>query len=427
MKAGICLLMLIALVSAAEADSDQYPGEPLTLSEALSFSERSHPSTRGMELDLELARTNQSFAKTGYQPNIEAVLKPQRANRVAGPDSLDDSSSTLRVIQPIYDFGRTAAIRAQSDAEYSAAQQALKFRLEQRRIEIMQFFFNVLISDLDYAVKNEKMTLAFLHFNRLREETDMFESHAEVDVLAAETLYREKFHVRQQAGIQQQSTRRRLGISLGFADYVPRDLVSPDVSSYVNREVPEFESMLAQVWESSPEVAVAKLNLEKEQGAADQSVAQYRPTLEATLEATDWRQDTGSRNSASIALQLKVPLWPGAKKARDNRIAEIRVERARSRIDEVEYELRIRVYELWKQLRVLQVEKAAADIRTEYRDQYMDRSRTLYELEERADLGDAQAELLRSLLEATRIDYQLALTWAQLDLLMGKPVFAIDS
>ena len=58
-----------------------------------------------------------------------------------------------------------------------------------------------------------------------------------------------------------------------------------------------------------------------------------------------------------------------------------------------------------------------------YRDQYMDRARTLYELEESSDLGDAQAELLRALLEIQRSEFNLALTWSEIDALMGNPVY----
>ena len=49
----------------------------------------------------------------------------------------------------------------------------------------------------------------------------------------------------------------------------------------------------------------------------------------------------------------------------------------------------------------------------------MDRSRTLYELEESADLGDAQAEQLRALLETKRIEYELAMAWAEFEVMRG--------
>ena len=175
--------------------------------------------------------------------------------------------------------------------------------------------------------------------------------------------------------------------------------------------------------QNSVELAGAQYKLE--QALAKQEVARkkYSPTIDAILEGTKWTEETGSRDSAMIGLRLRVPLVGGAGKRRDERVGRIDVENARIELNNLKNQLRERAFELWQRLTVLHLELDAANIKADYRDQYMDRSRTLYELEEVADLGDAQAEQLRAIYEINRVRYQIAVVWGEVNLMTGLPVW----
>lgn len=419
----IVLVWLIFAIAVATADD--FPQEPLQLSDALSLTDKPHPLTSQAELDVEQAKINSSFHDSYNQLALEAIFMPQRVDRVAPGTggSLDDSYATLRLSHPLYDFGRKNAAKSRAKVELEKAQHNLDFVRAQRRIEIMRRFFDVLVADLDYGVKNEKMTLAFLRYNRHLEEMELYQAHAEVDVLNLETIYREQFLTRQEAGINRRRARRNLGMMLGFSDYVPRDLIAPDVSVYVEREVPEFATLIEQVLESNVHIKQAELNLLRAIKSAEETESQYKPQLDAVLEATEWEREIGSRNVTSIGIRFSVPLVSGERRSRDRQLAEIGVERARVKLAETELTVRQRTFDLWKSLTLHHVNLAAAEVRLNFRDQYMDRARALYELEERSDLGDAQAELLRALLENDRVRYELTLTWSEIDALMGNSVY----
>ena len=55
-----------------------------------------------------------------------------------------------------------------------------------------------------------------------------------------------------------------------------------------------------------------------------------------------------------------------------------------------------------------------------YRDIAQDRARTEYELEFRADLGDAMVEVSEARLRVARVAYGAALAWARLNMLTGQ-------
>lgn len=417
--------MLIGVsVASAGVTATEIPDEPLNLSSVLMFADSPHPLLSEAESSLESAKVISDYHNSANQFTLEAVLNPRRVDRAisSGADSLSDGSATLRLSHPVYDFGRRSADRSVANVEVQRSQHHLDYVLAQRRIEIMRRFFDVLTADLTYSVQDEKMTLSFLRFNRFLEEMEMFEAHAEVDVLKLETIYREEFAKRQEYNFNRIEARRNLALSMGFTDYVPRDLQMPDLSEYVEREVPEFENLLEQILATNYDMKQAELNLEKALMAAKVSDAKFMPQLDIVLEATEWEEEVGSRNSASIGLRLHVPLAARSQRNRDSRLSQIAVDRARTRLAETEHAVRKRSFELWKALTVDHLDISAAQVRLNYRDQYMDRARTLYELEEISDLGDAQAELLRASLEDYRTKFSLALTWSEIDALTGNQV-----
>ena len=423
MMSQFLLLIGVSLASAV-VTAAELPDEPLNLSAVLKFADSPHPSLIGAESDLESAKVNSDFYNSANQLHLEAILYPQRVDRAmpGGANSLSDGSATISLSHPIYDFGRRSADRAVANVEVQRSQHHLDYVLAQRRIEIMRRFFDVLIADLTYSVQDEKMTLSFLRYDRFLEEMEMFEAHAEVDVLKLETIYREEFAKRQEYNFNRIETRRNLALAMGFTDYVPRDFQMPDLSAYLEREVPEFETLLELILATNYDLKQAELNLEKALMAVEVSNSKFKPQLDIVLEATEWEEEVGSRNSASIGLRLHVPLAAGSQKNRDRRLSQIAVDQARAKLVETEHAIRKRSFELWKALTVFHLDISAAEVRLNYRDQYMDRARTLYELEESSDLGDAQAELLRASLEDYRTKFNLALTWSEIDALTGNQV-----
>ncbi len=406
-------------------NSFEIPEEPLRLVDAVGYAQHSAPANRLLELDYELAREALKHLESGNRLDARMLVVPQQADRAAKglSNSEDDSYARLELTYPIYDFGLRRASIDQAATNLEIAGGTVDNAIQQRRLTIMKYFFDVLIADLDYGVKNEKMTLAFLRFNRHREEMELYQAHAEVDVLALESIYRERFHIRQQAAIEQLVSRRKLGMLMGSADYVPRTLQQPVLSTYIEREVLDYEVMLEQVLEFSHEMIAANLQVEQAQQALAVVEKRYQPSVRAKFEATEWTQETGSRNSASIGLQFELPLVSGTRKSHDRKKAMIEIQRAEARVAKVEHELRAQVLELWKTISLNQVDLAAARVRSDYRDQYMDRARTLYELEESADIGDAQAEQLRSYLEMKRVEFELTLAWCKYDMMRGVPVY----
>ena len=75
---------------------------------------------------------------------------------------------------------------------------------------------------------------------------------------------------------------------------------------------------------------------------------------------------------------------------------------------------------------LLEAQQRENSVQIDYRDLYLDRSRTLYELEVKADLGDAMTNQTTARLRQMETDYQLLMSWAVLDALQGNLPELVD-
>ncbi|MGB5493168.1 MAG: TolC family protein, partial [Sedimenticolaceae bacterium] len=98
--------------------------------------------------------------------------------------------------------------------------------------------------------------------------------------------------------------------------------------------------------------------------------------------------------------------------------AELR--RSSAALTAAEYGLRQQVLELWLRLGNLRTRLNGLKVRGDYRELYLDRSRALYELEVKTDLGDAMTEISAVELDLAQAEFDWIMTQARLDALAGR-------
>ena len=85
-------------------------------------------------------------------------------------------------------------------------------------------------------------------------------------------------------------------------------------------------------------------------------------------------------------------------------------------------QLRFELLEILLAQEVMLIEKESADADFEYRSLYLDRARTLYELEVKADLGDSMVEQTSARQRQMEVQYQRVMLKATFNALAGKPL-----
>ena len=121
-----------------------------------------------------------------------------------------------------------------------------------------------------------------------------------------------------------------------------------------------------------------------------------------------------------MAVVLEVPLYTGGRS--DAAVAEARalIGKKQAEVAESELILRQAVLDLWLELQNLGTRMEELNVLDDYREYYLDRSRTLYDLEVTTDLGDAMVQTSAVRLKKSRAAFQWMLAMARLDALTGK-------
>ena len=414
-------LVLAGLVPAAVALAADEPGlpSPLTLEQSLALADTPHPDLDRAQARVNAARAGLTQAESNRGLRAYVDLTPQLSlpSQRTDDDYINDSRARFLVTKRLYDFGRTSALADSAQAEIAAREQQLIEARQARRLEIMTRFLDTLLADLRYAVDLEAMAQSYVTFDKQRERHKMGQV-SDVDLLEFEARYQENLITRTRSLTRQTQTRQQLALALNRPDELPANLSLPKFPGN-DREPPDFRAVFERALNHNP----AALALRKEAEAARTLVAAERarryPVLSAEGELAYYERKFGSRDDVRATLNLRVPLWQGGEDRAAIELALARQHEIEARLQRAGYDLRQTVLDLTQEIESLRIERNAAKVRSAWRELYLDRSRALYEMEVRADLGDAMTRVTEAQWQAAQVEFRLALAWARLEALAG--------
>lgn len=418
-RAGLAAALLPLAAAAAPPAGGPLP-QPLTLAAALARLDAPHPALEAARAARDTAAAELMAARVPMRPGLALEWSPRTVKPAAGSDrrQVDDSFTRLSLNQRLYDFGATAAARRAAGARLAARRAGLLDARQRRYLDIMGAFFDVLLADLRYEVDNQDMAYRYVRFDHGRERARLG-ALSPVDLKALEHRYQQALLRRTEAEKRQLSTRLRLALLLDRPGEPPADLVAPELPGN-DRPPPEFEALWKAVAAAHPHLDALRRQVAAARAALDAARARRRPVLSAALEFSDYARDIRSRNTAVAGLRLHVPLYQGGAVRAAVAAARARLRSREAALKGAEYTLRQAVLDLVQRIETLQVQRRAARVRLDYREMNLDRARAVYDLEQRSTLGDAMTRLSEAQWQAARVEYALALAWAELEALRGR-------
>jgi len=394
--------------------------EPLTLEYALSQVDEGAPSVFAEQATQAqvAAELDGAEAENGLDVSIEGRARWVKPPSIASDqDVTDDHKLSLYVRKPLYDFGRTASrIEAAQQAEQSQRYRFQSFR-DERRITIMQAFFDVLLADKEYARDNEAMAVSYIALDRLRNRQELGQA-SDIAVLEQEANYQQTRYQTALSENRQRSTRSVLANLLNRPGMLPTTLERPKLDNE-KRKLPEFEQLLETALQNNPGIKSLEAAVEAARQRVEAIRADKLPRLDGELEASNYSRELGSSDRWRAGVTLQVPIYSGGrvKAAVATQVAQ--QSKAQAALDQSRYDLRQELLQQWLAIQRLKLQREKAYSEQDYRELYLDRSRADYELEFKADLGDAMVRLSEAQLSVAQTDYQLALAWERLEALTG--------
>lgn len=411
-----CLLLLSAVCPPALA------GGILTLEAALATAESAHPDLLLAQAERDSALADQQIANSHQDTNVnlEGILRSGRPT-IGGQDFASDNSVRLTVRKTLYDFGRSSNAEQAAQNELHAREADLTTTLDRHRLEIMARYFDVLLAEMQYTVDNELMSVYYVNFDQGKDRLERGQISS-VELAELESRYHDTLEKRNASAQRQRITRALLANTMNRPGDLPDDLEDPKLPGN-QRALPDYEALLPILLDNN-----SRLHAQQEMLAASQKRlgslrAEKNPTLDAEVQAADYSRTATTRDSLSAGLILSWPLYQGNRS--DSRIARemAQFNKQQASTDQLKMELTQALLETCLEITQLQsTARGAAQKNTEYRDLQLERSRGLYELELKSNLGTSMVETSDARLRARRNEYQLALSFARLEALLGRPL-----
>ncbi|MBT2988911.1 MAG: TolC family protein [Candidatus Thiodiazotropha sp. (ex Ctena orbiculata)] len=420
----LVLLVPFLILSQSLRAAEPLPS-PLTLEHALELADQAHPERSLAEADLAQARafSQQIEADDDMHVALIAELRLIDPSDVAEDDSRNDSLARLSLSKQLYDFGRTGHAEEAAKAGLASRQWQLLEIRQQRRLDVMARFFDVLLADLEYARDNEALSIDYIRFDRARTKNELGKV-SEIDMVELESIYQQALRKMRASRNRQRITRSQLAISLNRPLDLPADLVSPVFEPL--GELPEIEQLVEKALRENPKRKGLQAELQAAVKQLQASEAEDNPVLRAELEAAAYQRKLGGRNLMTAALVIELPLYQGNRV--DSEIAKQRalVQRKQAELARHELALRQQLLDHWMKLDRLKVDRDALGVTADFRDLYLDRSRTLYDLDMATDLGDSMSQIADIQMQRARNDFQIQLTHARIKALTGELLTAPD-
>jgi outer membrane protein TolC len=417
MRRIFLLVYLPWLVLSSAADS--LP-QPLSLEQALALADQAHP-------EILLARAEEARAEAKLQEtrsdNDLSVLVEGRLQYLEPAEQSkfqenNDSQAQLRVAKRLYDFGYTRAREASAEADLEAARWRGLDARQRQQLKVMKAFFDVLLADLEYTRDNEAVAIAFVRLDKLRERHKLGQV-SDLELLKQEARYEKVLSRRTASAARQRETRLRLALAMNRPEELPADLVLPPVPD-MTQDQPEVGELYARVLQGNPALKALRQRITAARQTLEAAARRYGPVLRGEMLANYYHRETRSTSPFSAALVLEMPLYSGGREDAEAAKARAGLLDSQARLSRLELELRQQVLDLHLDQENLKRRAQELGVREEYRDLYLDRSRTLYELERTSDLGDAMVQTSAVKLELARIHFQWLLNQARLQALAGK-------
>lgn len=410
----------VAWLSAAMAYAVQPLPDPLALEQAMQFADDADSyALIDAQSSIELSRSELQRAESalGFRAQLELEAAYIEPSAITYDQSSNDSSVTLRLSKPIYDFGGSQQKIEAASLEQQAWQANLPYIVAQRKLSIARDFFEVILADLKYVWDNEALAIAYVSYDSAQDRHALNQI-SDLELMASETAYLETLHARNISQAQQRQSRAILAETLNRPRQLPSNLQRPSLS-FVNQPLPEYAEVMKKVEQNNPYIKLAETRLLVAQQRLDAEDRQMRPLLNAELAVSEYAREKTS-DDVRASLNLVVPLY-------ESRSIKSAVARARSawmkqRAETLNTKIQMRqqALQLWQRIDVLQKRYQQLLSTQAFRELSLDRSRALYEMEVKTDLGDSMVAISEVQYKRAKNEFDLVLAWMQLQLLMGE-------
>lgn len=408
------------MVSVSNAAEKTAIPDPLMLRDALLFSEKPHPKLSAAEINIQAANNEKSTvaSRNDVDVYLESRLRYVQPSSTAINQNNDDHRAGIVVSKTLYDSGRASTELKSADLSVRAEEINKQRIILERRLEIMQRFYDVVLADMDFYRYNEEMATEFVALDRLRDQLELGQT-SDIDVMEKDVAYKKVRYLRIRSQNEQRLTRARLAIAMGR----PGELVNTVSRPEINLDslvLPDIELLNKISLENNYRISSLRAQI----ASAREKVALARktnaPTINLEAGSFKYSRQVQGRYEFQVGVVLQLPLFAEHDSDLETAKALNKVHLLEAELGIVKAEVSSSVLSLWLEFDALKGKLQQMKALTDYREIYLDRSRALYEMEVKTDLGDAMVRVSEAEREYLQTQFQMMLVIAKLEIEIGK-------
>lgn len=397
----------------------------LTLDYALKHAPEDYPKLQIALAEIEKANADKLSvdASTGLESRISARLRWVDPPAIAYDQSQADHSVSLLLDKRLYDFGYTAALESATEAGIVSKKYTYRNAVNQHRIAIMAAYFDVLLADTASERDQEQMAVDYIRSDRAADRNKLG-MVSDIDVMKLRSIYQEsrlRFH---KSSALQRTARAKLANILNTPDDLPSDLAMPDLKDNKRKIPKDIDGWLAVIEKDNPLLNALSAKVESAQKNLASARDLTNPVLSGQVEVSKYAREMGGYDNWRAGVTLDIPLKTSGKAKAVIAKSRAKLTKAKAELEQARLKLRQSLVEQWSNLNTLKIDHDRVTALSDYRELYLDRSRALYQQEVTADLGDAMARTSDARLQKMKTEFDLALTWARIEALLGQTVYA---
>ena len=412
-------LLFFFMVSVNAAEKKPIP-DPLDLSTALLFAEKTHPNLSIADSNISLAANAKDFIQShgDLKLSLESRLQYIEPSSIATNQDNDDHRIGLVASKSLYDSGRLNSQLKYADFTIKSERLKKIHIINKRKLEIKQRFYDVVLADMNFYRYNEEMATKFIAFDRTRDRLEIGQ-RADIDVMQLDVDYKKARYLRIKSQNEQRISRTRLAIAMGRPSELVNTVSKPKRIKKL-KSLPELEVLNKVALEHNYTIALLKNKLSAAYEAVQLAKKTTSPTINFEATGFEYSRQLQNRPDFQVGVVMRIPLFAG-------RTEDLAVSKALSKVDLIKSEIELAKSDVlnsivshWFEFEALEGKLLQMEALTDYREIYLDRSRALYELEVKTDLGDAMARVSEAERDYLKTQFQMQIVRSKIELEVGK-------
>ena len=416
----LLLFLLNSYSQAADITTSESLPEPLTLTAALKLINDQHPDIRYANASVmsALSQLQKAESDNDMTVSLNASANWFKPSTQATYQNQDEHYLELSITKNIYDFGRTASNVDIANQQIKNNKFLLLAARQKHYLDVMQKYFAVVLADLQFYRYNEEMAVVYIRYDRLKNRLKLGQS-TEVAVAEKEAEYQRVRRLRMQSQNLQRITRARLAQALNHPTELPSTVNRPELD-IMSRKVPEVEAMQKLALENNPELKALRAQVKQAELEIQAAKLLSKPEINGSLSAYKYTEESPTSTQWRANITLSIPLLDGDRIDAGVAKARSRLYQLQARLKQKEMEIQQQVLEVVLGLEIAKVKYEEADTAMNFVELSLDKSRALYELEVKSDLGYAMVKYSAAERKLAKITFDTSLAWATLDALTGR-------